>query len=66
MLSKYTHAYTHTRTENNREDEEKAEAGCSLEAVFLTSATARPPCCAPPASYSCAAQCHPEHQQQLE
>lgn len=33
----------------DRADEGKAEAGCSLEAVFLTSATARPPCCAPPA-----------------
>lgn len=47
IFSKCTDACTHMHSK--RAEEGKAEAGCSLEAVFLTSATARPPCCAPPA-----------------
>lgn len=68
MFSKYTHSSTDPCTHNDREDDGKVEAACSVEAVFLTSATAWPPRGAPPPHQlsPCAAQCHPEHQQQLE
>lgn len=52
MFSKYTHSSTDPCTHNDREDDGKVEAACSVEAVFLTSATAWPPRGAPPPTSS--------------
>lgn len=53
LFYKCMHDSTHTCTQNDTGDEGKVEAGCCMEAVFLTSATAWPPYCAPPTSSPC-------------